>query len=60
MFIDHADNVFDIIGVGKNVCKQGVNFNIMMQLVGRCIGTFENNIEYYIVISYNNNIVYRI
>jgi len=33
MFIDHADNVFDIIGVGKNVCKQDVDYNIMMKLV---------------------------
>jgi len=33
VYIDHADNVFGIIGVGKNVCKQDLNYNIMMKLV---------------------------
>lgn len=52
VFIDHADDVFDIIGVGKNVCKQGVNFNNRYDETGRgrSIGMFENNMKYYIII----------
>lgn len=33
MSIDLADNIFDIIGVGKYVCKQEVNYNIMIKPV---------------------------
>jgi len=33
VYIDHADNVFGIVGVRKNVCKQDLNYNIMMKLV---------------------------
>lgn len=25
LFVDHADNIFNIISVGKNVCKESVD-----------------------------------
>jgi len=36
LFVDYAENIFNTISVGKDVCKEDVDHIIMTKLVGAC------------------------